>query len=149
MLESTYVSAARCLLKYKLPLAHLVDDFFGKLKGRTRGYASLDYEDAGYETSDIVKMEVLSSVAWLIKLLVNGDPLDALASVMHRSLAERRGRAWVKKLKPMVDRQYFEVVIQAAIGKRVLARETVQPFRKDVTAKLYGGDHTRYNSLKV
>jgi len=77
-------------------------------------------------------------------MLVNGDPLDALASVMHRSLVERRGRAWVQKLKPMVDRQYFEVVIQAAVGRRVVARETVKPFRKDVTAKLYGGDHTRY-----
>lgn len=77
-------------------------------------------------------------------MLVNGDPLDALASVMHRSLVERRGRAWVKKLKPMVDRQYFEVVIQAAVGSKVIARETVAPFRKDVTAKLYGGDHTRY-----
>lgn len=77
-------------------------------------------------------------------MLVNGDPLDALASVMHRSLIERRGRAWVQKLKPMVDREYFEVVIQAAVGRRVVARETVKPFRKDVTAKLYGGDHTRY-----
>ena len=78
-------------------------------------------------------------------MLVNADPLDALASVMHRSLVERRGRAWVQKLKPMVDRQYFEVVIQAAVGRRVVARETVKPFRKDVTAKLYGGDHTRYD----
>ena len=78
-------------------------------------------------------------------MLVNADPLDALASVMHRSLVERRGRAWVEKLKPMVDRQYFEVVIQAAVGRRVIARETVKPFRKDVTAKLYGGDHTRYD----
>ena len=77
-------------------------------------------------------------------MLVNGDPLDALASVMHRSLVDRRGRSWVKKLKPMVDRQYFEVVIQAAVGRKIIARETVQPFRKDVTAKLYGGDHTRY-----
>jgi translation elongation factor EF-4 len=75
---------------------------------------------------------------------VNGDPLDALASVMHRDLTERRGRGWVQKLKPMVERQYFEVVIQAAIGKKVIAREAVKPFRKDVTAKLYGGDHTRY-----
>ena len=80
-------------------------------------------------------------------MLVNGEPLDALASVMHRSLVERRGRAWVKKLKPMVERQYFEVVIQAAVGRRVIARETVQPFRKDVTAKLYGGDHTRRKKL--
>jgi len=76
-------------------------------------------------------------------MLVNGDPLDALASVMHRSLVDRRGRAWVKKLKPMVDRQYFEVVIQAAVGTKIIAREAVAPFRKDVTAKLYGGDHTR------
>ena len=146
MLEQNYVAATRCLLKYKLPLAHLVDDFFGKLKGRTRGYASLDYEDAGYEVSDIVKMEVEPSVIrWLTEeMLVNGDPLDALASVMHRSLVDRRGRSWVKKLKPMVDRQYFEVVIQAAVGRKIIAREAVQPFRKDVTAKLYGGDHTRY-----
>ena len=77
-------------------------------------------------------------------MLVNGDPLDALSSVMHRSFVERRGRAWVKKLKPMVERQYFEVVIQAAVGKKIVARETIKPFRKDVTAKLYGGDHTRY-----
>jgi translation elongation factor EF-4 len=77
-------------------------------------------------------------------MLVNGDPLDALACVIHRSQVERRGRAWVQKLKPMVDRQYFEVVIQAAVGRRIIARETVKPFRKDVTAKLYGGDHTRY-----
>ena len=82
-------------------------------------------------------------------MLVNGEPLDALASVMHRSLVERRGRTWVKKLKPMVERQYFEVVIQAAVGRRVVARETVQPFRKDVTAKLYGGDHTRCHSLST
>jgi len=84
-----------------------------------------------------------------MKLMVNGEPLDALASVMHRSLTDRRGRAWVQKLKPMVDRQYFEVVIQAAIGKRVIAREAVKPFRKDVTAKLYGGDHTRYYLLII
>src|SRR3981189_1655461 len=80
-------------------------------------------------------------------MLVNGDPLDALASVMHRSLVERRGRAWVQKLKPMVNRQYFEVVIQAAVGKKIIARESVKPFRKDVTAKLYGGDHTRRKKL--
>lgn len=76
-------------------------------------------------------------------MLLNGEPIDALSSVMHRSLIEYRGRAWVQKLKPMVERQYFEIVIQAAVGRKIIARETVKPYRKDVTAKLYGGDHTR------
>jgi len=146
-LEQNYLAATRCLLRYKLPLAHLVDDFFGKLKGRTRGYASLDYEDSGYEPSDIVKLEVspLLLRGLMEKMLVNGDPVDALSCVLHRSLVERRGRAWVQKLKPMVERQYFEIAIQAAVGKKVIARETVKAYRKDVTAKLYGGDKTRYS----
>jgi translation elongation factor EF-4 len=79
-------------------------------------------------------------------MLVNGDPVDALCCVLHRSLVDRRGRAWVQKLKPMVERQYFEIAIQAAVGKKVIARETVKAYRKDVTAKLYGGDKTRYPS---
>ncbi|KAF3208554.1 Translation factor guf1 mitochondrial [Orbilia oligospora] len=129
--------ATQVILKYKLPLLQLVDNFFGKLKGITKGYATLDYEDAGYMKSDIVKLE----------LLVNKEPVDAIAQLCHRSSAERLGRMWVQRFKSFVDRQLFEIVVQAAIGKRVLARETVQAFRKDVTAKLYGGDHTRRKKL--
>ncbi|KAF3932219.1 hypothetical protein ABW20_dc0110174 [Dactylellina cionopaga] len=129
--------ATQVILKYKLPLLQLVDNFFGKLKGITKGYATLDYEEAGYAKSDIVKLE----------LLVNKEPVDAIAQLCHRSQAERLGRMWVQRFKQFVDRQLFEIVIQAAIGKKVLARESVAPFRKDVTAKLYGGDHTRRKKL--
>ncbi|KAF3929428.1 hypothetical protein AA313_de0201914 [Arthrobotrys entomopaga] len=129
--------ATQVILKYKLPLLQLVDNFFGKLKGITKGYATLDYEDAGYLKSDVVKLE----------LLVNKEPVDAIAQLCHRSSAEKLGRMWVQRFKSFVDRQLFEIVIQAAIGKRILARETVQAFRKDVTAKLYGGDHTRRKKL--
>ncbi|KAF3933144.1 hypothetical protein ABW19_dt0205128 [Dactylella cylindrospora] len=134
--EITFFSN-QVILKYKLPLLQLVDNFFGKLKGITKGYATLDYEDAGYIKSDIVKLE----------LLVNKEPVDAIAQLCHRSQAERLGRMWVQRFKQFVDRQLFEIVIQAAIGKRILARETVPAFRKDVTAKLYGGDHTRRKKL--
>ncbi|KAF3915087.1 hypothetical protein ABW21_db0208546 [Orbilia brochopaga] len=129
--------ATQVILKYKLPLLQLVDNFFGKLKSVTKGYATLDYEEAGYAKSDVVKLE----------LLVNKEPMDAIAQLCHRSQAERLGRMWVHRFKQFVDRQQFEVVIQAAIGKKVLARETIQAFRKDVTAKLYGGDHTRRKKL--
>ncbi|KAK6329761.1 Translation factor guf1 mitochondrial, variant 2 [Orbilia brochopaga] len=129
--------ATQVILKYKLPLLQLVDNFFGKLKSVTKGYATLDYEDAGYAKSDVVKLE----------LLVNKEPVDAIAQLCHRSQAERLGRMWVHRFKQFVDRQQFEIVIQAAVGKRVLARETIQAFRKDVTAKLYGGDHTRRKKL--
>lgn len=114
-----------------------MDDFFGKLKSLTKGYASLDFEDAGYVDSDVVKLQ----------LLVNKIPVDAVAQVMHRSQSTRAGRAWVEKFKEFVDRQLFEVVIQAAVGKKIVARETVKPVRKDVTAKLYGGDPTRRMKL--
>ena len=132
-----FFTKTQVILKYKLPLANLVDDFFGKLKSLTKGYASLDYEDAGYQTSDVVKLQ----------LLVNKVPVDAVAQVMHKSQVVRQGRAWVDKFKGFVDRQLFEVVIQACVGKRIVARETVKPVRKDVTAKLYGGDPTRRMKL--
>ncbi len=130
-------NAKQVILKYALPSMALVDDFFGKLKGATRGYATLDYEDAGWRESDLVKLQ----------LLVNKQPVDAIARVMHRSQVARVGRQWVTKFKEQVDRQMFEVVIQAATGKRIVARETIKPFRKDVLAKLHASDITRRRKL--
>lgn len=135
--ELNFWTATQVILKYRLPLAQLVDNFFGKLKGLTKGYASLDYEDAGYQKSDIVKLQ----------LLVNKVPVDAISQVLHRSQVQRTGRKWVVKFKEFVDRQLFEVVIQAAVGRHIVARETVKAVRKDVTAKLYGGDRTRRMKL--
>ncbi|CAI6342566.1 unnamed protein product [Periconia digitata] len=135
--ELTFFTATQVILKYDLPLSHLVDDFFGKLKGATKGYASLDYEDSGYHRSSIVKLQ----------LLVNGDPVDAVSRVLHTSQVERVGRAWVSKFKEHVDRQMFEVIIQAAVGRRIIARETIKPFRKDVLAKLHASDISRRRKL--
>ncbi len=132
-----FFTATQVILKYDLPLAHLVDDFFGKLKGATKGYASLDYEDAGFRRSSLQKLE----------LLVNKVPVDAVARVLHHSQAERIGRAWVTKFKEHVDRQMFEVVIQAAVGRKVLARESIAPFRKDVLSKLHASDVGRRRKL--
>ncbi|CAL3971306.1 unnamed protein product [Diplocarpon coronariae] len=135
--ELNFFTATQVILKYDLPLAQLVDDFFGKLKGATKGYASLDYEDAGFRRSNIVKMQ----------LLVNKEPVDAVARVMHTSQVDRLGRLWVKKFKEHVDRQMFEVIIQAAVGKRIVARETIKPFRKDVLQKLHAADAGRKRKL--
>lgn len=135
--ELTFFTATQVILKYDLPLAQLVDDFFGKLKSVTKGYASLDYEEAGYRKSNIVKLQ----------LLVNKAPIDAVARVVHFSQADRLGREWVKKFKEHVERQMFEVVIQAAVGRRVVARETIKPFRKDVLAKLHASDISRRRKL--
>jgi elongation factor 4 len=135
--ELNFFTATQVILKYDLPLSQLVDDFFGKLKGATKGYASLDYEDAGFRESNIVKMQ----------LLVNKVPVDAVARVVHSSQVERLGRVWVKKFKEHVDRQMFEVIIQAAAGKRIVARETIKPFRKDVLQKLHASDIGRRRKL--
>ena len=135
--ELTFFTATQVILKYDLPLSHLVDDFFGKLKGATKGYASLDYEDSGYQRSSIVKLN----------LLVNGAPVDAVSRVLHTSQVDRVGRAWVEKFKEHVDRQMFEVIIQAAVGKRIVARATIKPFRKDVLAKLHASDISRRRKL--
>ncbi|KAF2439463.1 translation factor GUF1, mitochondrial [Karstenula rhodostoma CBS 690.94] len=135
--ELTFFTATQVILKYDLPLSHLVDDFFGKLKGGTKGYASLDYEDSGYHRSSIVKLN----------LLVNGAPVDAVSRVLHTSQVDRVGRSWVEKFKEHVDRQMFEVVIQAAVGKRIVARATIKPFRKDVLAKLHASDVSRRRKL--
>ena len=135
--ELTFFTATQVILKYELPLAHLVDDFFGKLKGATKGYASLDYEDAGFRRSRITKLS----------LLVNKVPVDAVARVLHEGQVQRVGREWVKKFREHVDRQMFEVVIQAAAGKKIVARETIKPFRKDVLQKLHASDISRRRKL--
>lgn len=135
--DLTFFTATQVILKYDLPLSQLVDDFFGKLKGATKGYASLDYEDAGFRRSSIVKLQ----------LLVNKGPVDAVARVVHTSQTERIGRQWVTKFKEHVDRQMFEIVIQAQAGKRIVARETIKPFRKDVLQKLHASDIGRRRKL--
>jgi translation factor GUF1, mitochondrial len=135
--ELTFFTSTQVILKYDLPLAQLVDDFFGKLKGATKGYASLDYEDAGFRQSSIQKLT----------LLVNKVPVDAVSRVVHSSQIDRVGKEWVSKFKEHVDRQMFEVVIQAAAGRRIVARETIKPFRKDVLQKLHAADVSRRRKL--
>jgi GTP-binding protein LepA len=136
-LKLEYLGGSRVLLEYRLPLAEVVLDFYDRLKSCSRGYASFDYHLAGYREGDLVRLD----------LLVNGDPIDALAVIVHRSVAYLRARALSAKLREMIPRQLFEVVIQAAIGSRVIAREVVKPLRKNVIAKCYGGDVTRKRKL--
>ncbi|HET6522052.1 MAG TPA: elongation factor 4, partial [Geminicoccaceae bacterium] len=134
--ELTYVGN-RAMLVYRLPLNEVVYDFYDRLKSYSRGYASFDYQLDGYAPSDLVKLTIL----------INGEPVDSLALVVHRSMAEARGRALCARLKDLIPRQMYQVAIQAAIGGRIIARETVKAFRKDVLAKCYGGDITRKRKL--
>ena len=130
-------TGTRALVEYKLPLNEVVFDFYDRLKSITKGYASFDYEIIGYEINDLVK----------VSILINGEPVDALSLIVHRDRSQQRGRTLCERLKDLIPRQQFKVAIQATIGGKIIARETVASFRKDVTQKLYGGDVTRKNKL--
>ena len=132
-----FVSEGRQMLEYELPLAEIIYDFYDKLKSMTRGYGTMDYEIVEYRAADLAK----------VSILVNGSPVEALSLIAHRSNAEMRSRAILARLKKQIDRHQFEIPLQAAIGMRVIARETIKAVRKNVTAKCYGGDVSRKRKL--
>jgi GTP-binding protein LepA len=135
--RTEYLSPKRAILAFEMPLAEIIYDLYDRLKSVTHGYGTMDYDVIGYKPADLVKLDVL----------VHGKAVDALSTIVHRDFAERRGRALVKKLRSEISRHQFEIAIQAAVGNRIIARETIAPMRKNVTAKCYGGDITRKKKL--
>lgn len=136
-LDMQYLDTSRVVLKYIIPLNEIIYDFFDNLKSKTKGYASFDYELSGYQKTKLVKLDIL----------LNGDAIDALSMIVPHERAYQRGKLIVEKLKNVIPRQLFEIPIQAAVGAKIIARETVRAVRKDVLAKCYGGDITRKKKL--
>jgi GTP-binding protein LepA len=132
-----FVSETRDMLTFEIPMAEIIYDFYDKLKGMTAGYGTMDYEVVGYREDNLAK----------VNILINGEPVEALALIVHRDRAEQRGRFLLQRLRKQIPRHQFEIPLQATIGGKIIARETIKGFRKDVTAKCYGGDVTRKRKL--